>query len=769
MTKFGISQPVLRVEDNRLLTGHGRYVDDIAPAAGKVAVFLRSPHAHAALLSVDATAARAAPGVIGVWTGEDMEAAIVNDLDSAVVQNRDGTKGAKPKRPVLAVGRVRHVGEAVAMVVAETIGAARDAAELIEVEYDELPANADTRSAHGAEALHPDVAPANGAYDWAFGDEASVEAAFAGAADVVRLDLVNNRVIAASMEPRGAYAEWNAETGRLHLAFGGQGVWGMKGQLAAKLGLEQTQIRVTNPDVGGGFGMKSFPYPEYFAIAHAARALNQPVRWMADRSEAMLTDVMGRDNVTTARAAFDADKRMIAVRFDITSNLGAYNSGYGQFIQSELAKFVQPGVYDVQKLFMSVRGVYTNTTPVDAYRGAGRPEAIYAMERLMDACARQLGVSQPELRRINFIKRDQFPYKTAVGETYDVGDFERVLARALTEAEWDGFDGRRAAAAARGKLLGRGMCYYIESILGAQNETTKIEFAEDGGLNLYVGTQSNGQGHETVFAQILHQRTGLPFHKIRMIQGDSDLIAKGGGTGGSRSVTMQGNSINVAADEMIERFRALAEEELEASAADLEFVEGAWRVAGTDKALTLMELSSVAREKGMTDLMVTERESTVGARSFPNGCHIAEVEVDPETGDMKVVRYAVVDDLGLLMNPLLAAGQVHGGVVQGIGQALQERVAYDENGQLLSASFMDYCIPRAEDVPMIPFHSEPTPSTANEIGMKGCGEAGTVGALAAVTNAGLDALSIAGVAHVDMPMTPMRVWGWLQSAKLAAE
>jgi carbon-monoxide dehydrogenase large subunit len=490
---------------------------------------------------------------------------------------------------------------------------------------------------------------------------------------------------------------------------------------------------------------------------------------MADRSEAMLTDVMGRDNVTTARAAFDADKRMIAVRFDITSNLGAYNSGYGQFIQSELAKFVQPGVYDVQKLFMSVRGVYTNTTPVDAYRGAGRPEAIYAMERLMDACARQLGVSQPELRRINFIKRDQFPYKTAVGETYDVGDFERVLARALTEAEWDGFDGRRAAAAARGKLLGRGMCYYIESILGAQNETTKIEFAEDGGLNLYVGTQSNGQGHETVFAQILHQRTGLPFHKIRMIQGDSDLIAKGGGTGGSRSVTMQGNSINVAADEMIERFRALAEEELEASAADLEFVEGAWRVAGTDKALTLMELSSVAREKGMTDLMVTERESTVGARSFPNGCHIAEVEVDPETGDMKVVRYAVVDDLGLLMNPLLAAGQVHGGVVQGIGQALQERVAYDENGQLLSASFMDYCIPRAEDVPMIPFHSEPTPSTANEIGMKGCGEAGTVGALAAVTNAGLDALSIAGVAHVDMPMTPMRVWGWLQSAKLAAE
>ncbi|MFT6775678.1 MAG: carbon-monoxide dehydrogenase large subunit, partial [Paracoccaceae bacterium] len=501
MTKFGISQPVLRVEDTRLLTGHGRYVDDIAPEGAGVAVFLRSPHAFAALQSVDVSAAKEAPGVIGVWTGADLESAIVNDLDSAVVKNRDGSMGAKPKRPVLAVGHVRYVGEAVAMVVAETEGDARAAAELIEVEYAELSGNADPKLASASTELHPDLAPGNRAYDWAFGDEAAVEAAFASAADVVSLDLVNNRVIAASLEPRGAFAEWDGK--RLHLAFGGQGVWGMKGQLAAKLGLEPAQVRVTNPDVGGGFGMKSFPYPEYFAVAVAARAMGRPVRWMSDRSEAMLTDVGGRDNFTTARAAFDADKRLIAVRFDITSNLGAYNSGYGQFIQSELAKFVQPGVYDVQKLFMTTRGVYTNSTPVDAYRGAGRPEANYAMERLIDASARQLGMDQVELRRINFIKPEQFPYTTAVGEVYDVGNFDRVLTRAMKENDWDGFAARRAEAGSRGKLLGRGLCYYIESILGAQNETTKIEFADDGGLNLYVGTQSNGQGHETVFAQIL--------------------------------------------------------------------------------------------------------------------------------------------------------------------------------------------------------------------------------------------------------------------------
>lgn len=765
--KFGVSQPVLRKEDARFLTGEGRYVDDIAPATAGHALFLRSPHAHAEILSVDAAAAREAPGVIGVLTGADLDGAMKNHIDFAVVKNRDGSNGAAPRRPALAVDRVRFVGEAVAIVVAETPTQARDALEMIEVHYKELPAVTGTAEAMDGPEVHPGVAPKNRAFDWAFGDADAVKAAFGAAAHVVELPLVNNRVICVAMEPRGITAEWDGK--RLHVASNGQGVWNLKRELAAKLGLEADQVRVTNPDTGGGFGMKAFNYPEHFAIAQAARAFGRPVRWIADRTESMMTDNMGRDHVTIARAAFDADHKLLAIHISVIAGMGAYNSNYAQYIPSELAKFVLPGVYDVQTALYEVQGVYTNTTPVDAYRGAGRPEAIYQIDRLMDFSARQMGVDPVELRRKNFIPKAAFPYKTVVGETYDVGDFERVLDRALAEADWAGFETRRAESAAVGKLRGRGLCYYIESILGAPNETTKLEFAEDGMMDLYVGTQSNGQGHETVYAQILNQRAGIPWDKVRVVQGDSDRIAAGGGTGGSRSVTVQGNAINLAADQMIEKFRALAEEELEAAAADIVFEDGAWRVAGTDKAVTLMELGAVARAKGRDDLLVTEAENTLPGRSFPNGCHVAEVEVDPETGVMQVVRYAVVDDFGVLMNPLLAEGQVHGGVVQGIGQAITEQVAYDSEGQLLTASFMDYAIPRAEDCPWMPFVHEGTPSTANPIGMKGCGEAGTVGALAAVTNAGLDALAPAGVGHVDMPMTPRRVWGWLQAAKRAAQ
>ena len=766
MTKFGVSQPVLRKEDRRFLTGHGRYVDDIAPANAGHAVFLRSPHAHADILSIDARAAREAPGVIGVLTGADLDAQIENALDGSLVKNRDGSNGAAPRRPALAVDRVRFVGEAVAIVVAETPAAARDAAEMIEVNYRELPSVTDTAGAMDGPEIHPE-APKNVAFDWVFGDEAKVKAAFDRATHVVELPLVNNKVICVAMEPRGILAEWDGN--RLHVASNGQGVWGLKGALAGKLGLKPEQVRVTNPDTGGGFGMKAFVYPEHLAVAQAARAFGRPVRWMADRSESMLADNMGRDHVTVGRAAFDADHRLLAIHFSVVAGMGAYNSGFAQYIPSELAKYVLPGVYDVQTALFEVKGVYVNTTPVDAYRGAGRPEAIYQIERLMDHSARQMGVDPVELRRKNFIARDKFPYKTVVGETYDVGDFGRVLDKALQLSDWSGFDARKAESARAGKLRGRGLCYYIESILGAPNENAKIAFAGDGMVDLFVGTQSNGQGHETVYAQILHQRAGIPWDKVRLVQGDSDLIPTGGGTGGSRSVTVQGNAINATADAMIDKFRGLAEEELEAAAADIVFEDGAFRVAGTDKAVTLMELSVVARNKGRDDLLVTEGENTIPGRSFPNGCHAAEVEVDPETGKVEVVRYCVVDDFGVLMNPMLAEGQVHGGVAQGIGQAITERVAYDAEGQLLTATFMDYAIPRADDCPMIPFHHEGTPSTANAIGMKGCGEAGTVGALAAVTNAVLDALQPEGVTHVDMPATPERVWSWLQAAKTAAE
>ncbi len=767
MTKFGLSQPVLRVEDTRFLRGAGAYVDDSKQTGEARVVFVRSTVAHADI-TVDAAEARQAPGVLGVFTAADLDSKLVNDMNGAQLPNLDGSMSARPARPVLATGRVRHVGEAVAMVVAETLQQARDAAELVAIDYADLPAVTDTAGAlaEGAPQLHAE-APGNLCFHWGMGDEAATDAAFERAAHKVSLDLINNRVVANPMETRGCTATWADD--RLHLAVNGQGPWGIRDEAAAKLGLEKAQVRVTHPDVGGGFGMKGFNYPEYMACAFAARELGRPVKWISDRSEGIVTDVMGRDHVTRAEAAFDADHRLLAVRFSTTAGLGAYLSAFAVYIPSVVASKVLTGVYDVQTFCLRVKGSFTNTTPVDAYRGAGRPESIYAMERLIDYSARVMGVDPLALRRKNFIT--SFPYKTCVGENYDVGDFDKVLDRALVEADVAGYAARKADSAKRGKLRGIGLAYYIESILGDQNETTRIEFADDGGVDLFVGTQSNGQGHETVFAQFLHGRLGVPFEKIRLVQGDTDRIAKGGGTGGSRSVTMQGSSIWGAADAWVERVKPFAGEEMEVSAADIEFADGTFRVAGTDKALDTMAVVARARAKGRHDLLSEERETTVPGRSYPNGAHFAEVEIDPDTGVTKVVKYTVVDDFGVLMNPMLAQGQVHGGVVQGIGQAITEHVVYDENGQLVSASFMDYAMPRADDAPMIPFHHEGTPSTANAIGMKGCGEAGTVGALAAVTNAALDAVWEAGVRHVDMPLTPLRMWGWLQAARpaMAAE
>ncbi len=761
MSKFGVSQPVARVEDARFLRGTGSYVEDMVWPGEVRAVFLRSPVAHARIVSVDADAAKAAPGVLLVLTGADLDGEIDNSLDTTPIRNRDGSACALPRRPLLAVDRVRHVGEPVAMVVAETLAQARDALDLVSVEYEELDAVTDTAGAldPSAPQLH-DTAPGNLCYDWAMGNDSATAAAFAAAARVVTLDLVNNRVVANPMETRGAMAAWDGS--RLHLAANGQGPWGLRDELAAKLKLDPAQVRVTHPDVGGGFGMKAVTYAEQLLVGWAAIKLSRPVKWIADRTEGIASDAMGRDHVTRAQAAFDAEHRLVALRIDSVAAMGAYLSGFGAYIPSVLVSKVLTGVYDVQTYFFGVKGVFSNTTPTDAYRGAGRPEAIYVIERLMDFAAREMGIDPVALRRRNFIR--SFPYRTATGELYDVGDFDRVLDRALVEADAAGFPARRAAAAAQGRLLGFGLCYYIESILGDQNETTEILFREDGGVDLCVGTQSNGQGHETVFAQFLHDRLGVPFEAIRIVQGDSDRIPQGGGTGGSRSVTMQGSSIWGAADAWIEKVRPFAGDELEVAPEDIEFADGAFRVAGTDRTLGVMEAVARARAAGRTELLVERRETVVPGRSYPNGCHIAEVEVDRDTGVTRVVRYTVVDDFGVLMNPVLAEGQVHGGVAQGIGQAITEHVVWDENGQLVSASFMDYAMPRAADVPNMPFHHEGTPSTANVIGMKGCGEAGTVGALAAVVNGALDAVWETGVRHVDMPLTPLRMWGWLQDA-----
>jgi carbon-monoxide dehydrogenase large subunit len=761
MEKFGKSQPITRVEDVRFLTGAGRYVDDVVPDGALYAYVLRSPVAHALITTLNVEDAKEADGVHLVLTAEDLVAAgITEGVWGITIKNRDGSDAASPHRPILAQDRLRFVGEAVAVIIADTMEQARDAAEMIELDFDELPAKMDL--AVGGEPLHADV-PDNRAFDWSMGDEAACQAAFDRAAKVVEMEVDDNRVIVNSLEPRGCYAEWDGT--RLHVCFNGQGVWGPKGHIARVMNLDADNVRVTSPDVGGGFGMKTPAYPEYYAAAHAAMVLGRPVRWMSDRTEAMLSDHHGRDLVSTAALAFDDTNKIIGYRVKTRCNLGAYNSNFGQIIQTTLFSRVLMGTYDVQDTFLHVEGFYTNTIYVDAYRGAGRPEAIYVLERMMDMAARELGVDPWELRKRNFIPVDQFPYGAATGETYDVGDFCRVLDRVADFSDRDGFTARKRQSEAQGKLRGLGLCYYIESILGDPSEGAKIEFNEDGTVTIYVGTQSNGQGHETVYAKFLSDQTGIPMAAISVVQGDSDRIKQGGGTGGSRSVTTQSNATLATVTKMVEAFTPYLAEKMGVAPEDVQFDDETFRAPGSNMTPTFLEAAQMARADGRTDLLLHEERATLPARSFPNGAHVAEVEVDPETGKTDLVRYTVVDDFGNLINPRLAEGQVHGGIAQGAGQALMERTVYDEDGQLLTATFMDYAMPRASDMPFFHFDTESVPSTANPMGMKGCGESGTVGAMAATTNAVLDALWDRGVRHVDMPLTPHRVWEYLKDAE----
>tara|TARA_R110002073_G_scaffold87564_19_gene207966 strand:- start:1748 stop:4030 length:2283 start_codon:yes stop_codon:yes gene_type:complete len=759
MRAFGQAQGVKRREDIRFLTGQGRYMADIPPDGALHAYFLRSMVAHGAITTLDLDDARAMPGVAAILTNDDLKAAgITRSMWSAPASDQRGFAGKSPARPILADGAVRHVGEAVALIVAETREQAMDAAESIVLDIDDAPVHLDLSP--GGPALHPE-APDNIAFDWMLGDEDGVSDAFARAAHVTTLSVRQNRVAVASLEPRAAFAEWHGE--RLHLAFNGQGVWVMKRELARTLNLDPEQVQITTPDVGGGFGMKAMTYPEYFAIAHAAKVVRRPVVWTSDRAEAMMTDNGARDLTSTAELAFDADHRLLGYRVSTLSNLGAYNSQFAQQIQSALFSKVLTGVYDIPSALLHVKGIYTNTTPVDAYRGAGRPEAITLLERAMDMAARELGLTPMDLRRRNFITPDQFPYATPGKVTYDVGEFDRVLTRAEELGDVAGFAARKAASVANGKLRGLGLAYYLESILGDDTEGATIEFTGAGRVNLYVGTQSNGQGHETVYAQYLADLTGLPYESIDVIQGDSDRIAQGGGTGGSRSVTVQSVATHALTEQMVAAFSAFLEAEIDA--APFAFEDGIFSAPGSNHRFTLLEAADLARAKGRTDLLKHHKRTKLPGQSFPNGAHLCEVEIDPETGALRVDRYLCVDDLGVLMHPVLAQGQVHGGVAQGFGQAVIEEALYDDDGQLQTGSFMDYAMPRAEDLPMIGFFSEPTPSVNNPIGMKGCGEAGTVGALATLGNAVLDALWDDGVRHVDMPFSPQRIWTWLHEAR----
>jgi carbon-monoxide dehydrogenase large subunit len=771
--KFGIGQPLRRHEDLRLLTGKGRYTDDIALPGTAFAAILRSPVAHARLFKVDATAARGMPGVLLVLTGVEVTADQLGNLPCvAAITSRDGRPRHDTPRPILAIGKLRHVGQAIAIVVGETLHQARDAAEAIEVDYDELPPVVDVRAATapGAPQLFDEI-PDNLVFDWDndMTDAARTDAAFAKAARVIALEVVNNRVVANSMEPRNAIADYDSQSDRSTLYTTTQGPHFVRDPLAmAVFKFAKEKLRVVTPNVGGAFGMKAFVYPEQALVTWASRKLKRPVKWQADRSEGFVSDNHGRDHVTRAELAVDDKGRFLGLRVSTLANLGAYLSPLGPFIPTRSSDLVA-GLYTTPAIHINVKGVCTNTLPVCAYRGAGRPEAAYLMERLVDAAARDLGMTPDALRRINFIPASAMPYTSATKIVFDSGEFEKVMDLAMKAADWTGFAARRAETERRGRLRGRGMATYTERCGGGFPEAASIEF-KDSRVELVMGNIEYGTGLVTAYKQIVAEWLGLDIDRIEVVMGDTDRTPSGL-TGGSRALAVSGSALYECSQEIIEKGRMLAAHLLETAPADVQFAEGNFFVPGTDLRLDLLDVAKAARDPkklppGMTPGLDTTKQRTPLANTFPNGCHICELEIDPETGVVAIDRYTIVDDFGRTINPLMLEGQVHGGIVQGIGQALLEHTVYDpDSGQLLSGSFMDYAMPRADDVPSFAFATHNVPCTSNPLGVKGAGEAGAVGAPPAIINAIVDALHAkTGLRHIDMPATPRRVWEALQRA-----
>ena len=753
-----------RREDARFLTGTGRFTADIAVPGALHLHVLRSPHAHARVLGIETGAARAMPGVRLVLIGDDLAAAGLGPLPCPAVVNTVGPL-IVPERHALARDRVRHVGEPVACVVADTSAEARDAAEAIEVSYDPLPAAVGGRAALAPGA--PQVweqAPGNQAFRFERGDRAAVEAAFNRAAHVVSLDLVNQRLHAAPIEPRAAIGRHDAATSGFDLVLSGQGVHSIRAQLArGVLRVPEDRVRLSCPDVGGGFGLKNFLFPEHVLVLQAARLLGRPVRWVADGSEEFQAAVHARDLQGTARLALDAEGRFLALHADMAADLGAYCSAFGPGVPTNSISNAMGTVYDVPAVLLEVRGAFTNTLPVDAYRGAGKPEANTIMERLVDAAARRCGFDLVALRRLNLVTR--FPHRSAFGITMDSGGFAEALDAAEALADRPGFADRRSESEGRGKLRGLGLACFLETARGSPGEWAAVRFAEDGSVDLAVGTQSNGQGHETSFAQFAADRLGLPVEAFRLVQADTALVARGSGHGGARSLHMGGTALVLALDKALDRARRLAAHLLQANAEDLSFAQGRFAVAGTERGVDLPALARAARDPanlpdGMVPGLDAEADNPSDLITFPGGAHTAEVEVDPDTGAVELLRYRAVDDYGRLLNPLLTEGQVQGGLAQGIGQALLERVAYDpDSGQLLSASLMDYTLPRAADLPPLPVRFvSGVPTASNPLGAKGAGQAGAIAAPHTVVLAVLDALAPLGVSELDMPATPERVW-----------
>ena len=788
-----VGTPVRRREDYRFLTGQGTYTDDINRPHQLYAYILRSPHAHARVSGIDTTAAARAPGVAAIFTGKDMTADGVGGLPCGwQVHSKDGSPMAEPPHPPLATDRVRHVGDPVAVVIAETLEQAREAADQIQVDWTEEPAVVDPGEALKPQApqVFADV-PGNLCYDWSLGDLAAVDAAFGRAARIVTLDLVNNRLVPNAMEPRAAIGEFDRATGDYTLYTTSQNPHVIRLLMGAfVLHIPEAKLRVVAPDVGGGFGSKIYHYAEEAIVTWAAGKVRRPVKWTAERSESFMSDAHGRDHITHVELALDAQAKFLGLKVSTIANMGAYLSTFAPCIPTYLYGTLLAGTYTTPAIYVETKAVFTHTVPVDAYRGAGRPEATFLLERIVDVAADELGIDPAELRRRNFIPADAFPYQTPVALQYDSGDYYTTLELAQKAADYAGFEARRRDALARGKLRGIGIATYIEACgiapsavvgsLGARAglyESAAIRVHPTGSVSILTGSHAHGQGHETTFSQLVADRLGIPIDSVEIVHGDTAKIPYGMGTYGSRSLAVGGSAIVKAMDKVIAKGRKIAAHLLEAAEADVEFADGKFSVAGTDRSTSFGEVALTAYvphnypedlEPGLDETAFYDPKNF----TYPSGAHIAEVEIDPETGHLTIVNFTASDDFGRIVNPLIVAGQVHGGLAQGIGQAVLEGCVYDkETGQLLTGSYNDYAMPRADDLPNFALSTNVTPCTHNPLGVKGCGEAGAIGAPAAITNAIVDALKPLGVRHFDMPATPERLWRVIQQHRqpLAAD
>jgi len=787
MADDGIGASVRRKEDYRFLTGNGHYTDDISQPGQVHARFVRSPHAHAKIKSIDTTVALKAPGVLGVFIGADLAADGVGGLPCGwTITQTNGELWNAPTHEVIATEKARYVGDQVALVVAETLDQARDAAELVAVDYEVLPANVNLTQAAKPDTpqVHESV-PNNTCFVWGLGDEDATKAAFAKAKHVAKLDLVNNRVVANAIEPRAAIGVYDPGNDSFTLYVTSQNPHLARLVLSAFVGLApEHKLRVVSPDVGGGFGSKIHIYAEESAVTWASKKIGRPIKWMADRSEAFLTDAHGRDHLTHVEMALDDDGMFLGLRVDTTANMGAYLSTFASAVPTYLYGTLMQGQYTTAAIYCEVTAVFTNTTPVDAVRGAGRPEATYLVERIVDESARVLGIDPVEIRRRNFIQADAFPYQTQVALQYDSGDYAPAFENALKTIDYAGIDKRRAASRKQGKYRGLGISSYIEAcgiapsqVVGSLGagiglfEAAEIRFNATGNVTVFTGSHSHGQGHETTFAQIISERLGVPTENVEVVHGDSGRIPFGYGTYGSRSLSVGGTAIVMAADKIIAKGRKIAAHLLEAAESDIEFADGNFTVKGTDRAKSIAEIAFAAYVPHNYPLEEVEPGLDENAFydpanfTYPFGTHLCELEVDEETGEVTIDRWVAVDDFGNIVNPMIVHGQIHGGVAHGVGQALLEQAVYDESGQLLTGSFMDYCMPRASDVPSFEVGGTVTPCPHNPLGVKGCGEAGAIAAPPAVINAVVDALSPLGVTHVEMPATPQRVWRAMQDAK----